>query len=199
MSALLLTACGSSSSSSSSTKTAAPESAAPSSAAPGSAAPTAAAPSATAPGSAAPGGATSVPADAPKTPAPTKAAGGAAPAGAVNTVTIKGPGGGTYQLEAGACLGGKSTSGKLVLTAVGTGSTKASAIITFDGAGTMNAVMTMGEDDHAVVWAGEAPVGAAAARTLDTVTFADLPVTDMAGGAATASGYLKCESHDGLL
>ncbi|MEU3569048.1 hypothetical protein AB0E96_11595 [Kitasatospora sp. NPDC036755] len=194
MSALLLTACGSSSSSSSSTKTTGPESTAPSSAASGSAAPTAAAPSATAPG-----GATSVPADAPKTPAPTKTAGGAAPAGAVNTVTIKGPGGGTYQLEAGACLGGKSTSGKLVLTAVGTGSTKASAIITFDGAGTMNAVMTMGEDDHAVVWAGEAPVGAAAARTLDTVTFADLPVTDMAGGAATASGYLKCESHDGLL
>ncbi|MFG2846747.1 hypothetical protein ACGF12_26775 [Kitasatospora sp. NPDC048296] len=179
-SALLLTACGSSSPSPA--KAAAPDTPASSAVAP-------------------------APADVPTTAAaaPTKApagSGGAAPVGGVNSVTIKGESGGTFQFGGGGCIGGKSPSSKLVLTAspVGAGSAQGGLIVTFDGDGKVNLLLTNGDDQsNAVAWAGDTTVGETASRTLDTVKLVDLPVAQLMGAKGTASGFLKCESTDGLL
>ncbi|MBV2156723.1 hypothetical protein [Kitasatospora sp. SUK 42] len=162
---------------------------------------TAAAQDSAAPTAAASGIAASEPADGPKTTAPAKAAGGAGGGAAVtgNTVTIAGPDGGTFQLGAGTCLGSKSPSGRLVLTSEVAGPRKFSAIVTFDGSGNMGLLLTAGEDSTAVVWAGDATVGATASRTEDTIKFVDLPIKQLTGVEGTASGALKCENRDGLI
>ncbi|MFD7453324.1 hypothetical protein [Kitasatospora sp. NPDC059827] len=191
-SVLLLSACSSSASSvsSSSTKAAAPDS--------------------SAPGAALSSTTGSAPADVP-TPtatatAPSKPAGGsggaAAPGGA-NTLTITGSKGGTFQFETAACLGKKSPSGALTLTAAGGSDKKVALVVTFDGQGQMGLVMTIGGDtgdDKAVVWAGKAAVGAKASRTEDAVKIVGLPVSQLPDAVeATASGALKCEAMDALL
>ncbi|MEV7184395.1 hypothetical protein [Kitasatospora sp. NPDC093102] len=114
-------------------------------------------------------------------------------------MTIAGTDGATYQFEAGACLGNKSPSGRLVLTAEGTGSAKAGLIVTFDGDGKANVLLTAGEDATAVVWSAETPVGATASRTLDTIKIVDMPISQLTGVKGTANGFLKCENTDGLL
>ncbi|MFE6052897.1 hypothetical protein ACFQ6N_19240 [Kitasatospora sp. NPDC056446] len=116
-------------------------------------------------------------------------------------MTIKGTGGGTFQLEAGSCIGSKAPSGKLVLTAENTGTAKAGVIITFDGAGNVSALVTTGDADtaNAIVWSGTAPIGATAARTKDAITLTDMPVNQLLGAKGTISATLKCEGTDGLL
>ncbi|WP_078859629.1 hypothetical protein [Streptomyces rubellomurinus] len=88
------------------------------------------------------------------------------------------------------------------MTATGGADKKTALVMGFDGKGQMSLLLTIGdgEDPKSAVWTGKAPVGAAAGRTEDAVTFTDLAVQQMPGGfSAKASGSLKCESQDGLL
>ncbi|MFB7905776.1 MULTISPECIES: hypothetical protein [unclassified Kitasatospora] len=191
-SVLLLSACGSSGSSSSS------NTAAPSSAAPTAAVPTAVTSSA----------ATSAPADAPTPAVPSKtadaaggSAGGAAGSGGANTVTITGSEGGTFTFDTAGCVGKKSPSGPLTLSATGKSTKKAALVMGFDGQGQMSLLLTVGEpeDPKVAAWAGKVPVGAGAGRTEDAITFSGMAVHQMPGGIdATASGTLKCGSADAL-
>ncbi|MFF2081410.1 hypothetical protein ACFVXG_42395 [Kitasatospora sp. NPDC058162] len=192
-SVLLLSACGPSDSSGSSPST------------------KAAAPDSSAPGAAISSTTGSAPADAPTPTAPATAAapskpaggsGGAAAPGGANTLTITGSKGGTFQFDPAGCLGKKSPSGGLTLTAAGGPDKKVALVVTFDGQGQVALVLTVGGDagdDKAAVWGGKAAVGATVSRTEDAVKIVGLPVSQLPDAVdATVSGSLKCESADAL-
>jgi hypothetical protein len=136
----------------------------------------------------------------------------AAPSGQAASAAAKGDGSGTLTLSGNhgvltfdtvACAGSRDVSGKLVVTAGSKENDKDSAILTFGGDGKANLLLNTGNEATAVMWAGEASVGATASRTLDTVTLNALPVTaaTLAGetDGITISGKLTCGSTDALL
>ncbi|WP_329564377.1 hypothetical protein [Kitasatospora sp. NBC_01266] len=118
--------------------------------------------------------------------------------GGSGTITLSA--GSTYHFTTVACLGEKSPSGKLTMsgTADDGSGTGPAVVIGFDGAGQFSLTMTVPDATAPKVWSGQSAVGAAASRTADTVKFTDLPITEMTGGAAKATGTLKCSGTQAL-
>ncbi|MEV7023453.1 hypothetical protein [Kitasatospora sp. NPDC093558] len=124
----------------------------------------------------------------------------AAAAGGANAITVTGETTATYKFPAGSCLGEKSASGKLTLVAA-TQDGDASVALAFDGNGSFSVLLTAGINSaNSVIWTGESPVGASASRTGDTVTFTNVPISQITPGHdGKASGSVKCESVAALL
>lgn len=81
--------------------------------------------------------------------------------------------------------------------AVGSPGSGTAAIIDFDGTGKFTLTMTVAGATPSI-WQGQSAVGAAANRTVDTVKLTDLPITQMTGGTAKASGTLTCSGTQAM-
>ncbi|MDH6120705.1 hypothetical protein ABH930_004801 [Kitasatospora sp. GAS204A] len=118
--------------------------------------------------------------------------------GGSGTISLSGGASGSYHFTTVACLGEKSPSGKLTMSAaVGSPGSGTAAIIDFDGTGKFTLTMTVAGATPSI-WQGQSAVGAAANRTVDTVKLTDLPITQMTGGTAKASGTLTCSGTQAM-
>ncbi|MDH6114026.1 hypothetical protein P3T36_002847 [Kitasatospora sp. MAP12-15] len=113
------------------------------------------------------------------------------------TLTLTGTGGAAFHFDNAACLGKKDPAGDIVLTA--TSSTDgATAVLSFQS-GKPSLLLTP-SGSSGTIWstAGDAAPGTAS-RTVDTITLKAMPVSQLTGQSATASGTLTCSGTQALL